>query len=264
MWPSLSREVLQIADTNYSEIASNTGYPVGTTCFCPDINLTVRYNDTGWEPVETIYSIMPIPSMYMNTSPPNTASYTQSAYTVTVSGWTGHGIPAQYDGARVYLPASTSIAAGWYYDLTVTGVDSFTCRSLVSQTVTSETPASSTSEINLPTVLTEPTGSQLVPIGAQLQTGLYWDAKNSAATKSLRMYSYGVQVNTTATRTTSTVTAAASGSTIVPTAGDKIFIIGSNPSTPASKIDSTHKISLQHSATDSWSVVITGFMQVRK
>jgi len=253
-----------LPDDTYANIVEITGYPTGTKAFATDINLEVRYNGTGWEPVETIYSIMPISSMYVNTSPPNTATYTQSAYTVTVSGWTSHGIPAQYDGASVYLPASTSIAAGWYYDLTVTGTNTFTCRSLVSQTVASETPASSTAEINLPTGLTEPTGSQLVPIGAQLQIGLYWDAKNSAATKSLRMYSYGVQVNTTATRTTSTVNAAVTSSTVVPMAGDKMFIIGSNPSTPVSKVDSTHKISLQHSATDAWSIIMTGFMQVRK
>lgn len=128
------------------------------------------------------------------------ATYSQSGTTVTVT-WTAHGLTADNNGAYAHLTQSTGLlTTGWFSNWTYVDANTFTVTSSVSQP-TSGNLGANTSETYAPTLITIPTG--MVHSGVQFNSSLIVNAKNSAGTKTPRVYAFGALQNF-ATRTTST------------------------------------------------------------
>lgn len=62
------------------------------------------------------------------------ATYAQSGTTVTVTA-TGHGLPNNKNGCRIYWPGSAAIAAGWYENFQYVDANTYTFTNVVAQTI---------------------------------------------------------------------------------------------------------------------------------
>ena len=71
------------------------------------------------------------------------ATYGQAGNTVTVTA-TGHGLPTNRDGYRIFWPGSAAIAAGWYDGFAYVDANAFTFQNPAAQTVSAGTAITGT------------------------------------------------------------------------------------------------------------------------
>lgn len=116
------------------------------------------------------------------------ATYAQTGTTVTVTA-TGHGLPNNKNGYRIYWPASAAIAAGWYENFQYVDANTYTFANPAPQTI----PAGSAITGTLPiTTLTQGPvavlpGGSVGPTGCLLAR-IARSGDATAGTKALRMF----------------------------------------------------------------------------
>lgn len=165
------------------------------------------------------------------------ATYSQTLTTVSVT-WTAHGLTAsEFNGAMVYLVQSTgALLTGWFTNFTYVDANTFTVTSVVSQT-TSGNLGTNTTETDAPIGYTFPSTTGAIEANDLLSFSGLIRNKNSANSKTARIYLGSTLVGTSA-QTTSTNWVSVGSPNFMAIGGGVFIIYGGiqfTPSTLAAK-----------------------------
>lgn len=191
-------------DTIANIIATYDSTYNGKYAIATDMNneLVVR-GTNGWRATQSTTN-MPLSGVGFLIIGGGSVTYSQTGTTVTITH-TAHTMTADFNGSDVYLTAGTgALVTGVYTNFTYVGVDTYTCESSVSQS-TSGSLGSNTAETFVPitgsSTMMTPLTANIRP-GDQLTLGAIRKNRNSANTKTVRMYMFN-SLSTSVAPTTS-------------------------------------------------------------